>query len=56
SFGSYFKEEAILYAWNCLTKEFGLDTSRLYATYFGGDEKLGLGPDKEAKDMWLKYV
>lgn len=38
------------------TQEFGLDTSRLYATYFGGDEKLGLGPDKEAKDMWLKYV
>ncbi|CAM9762323.1 unnamed protein product [Scytosiphon promiscuus] len=56
SFGSYFKEEAIKYAWDCLTETFSLDPSRLYATYFGGDEKLGVGPDEEAKRIWLKYL
>lgn len=35
-------------------QEFKLDDSRLYATYFGGDEKLGLGPDEDAKGMWLQ--
>ncbi|CAN0485904.1 unnamed protein product, partial [Scytosiphon promiscuus] len=38
--------------WWC--QVFGLDPARLYATYFGGDEKLGLGPDEEAKNIWLK--
>lgn len=33
---------------------FLLDTSRLYATYFGGDEKLGVGPDEDSKKIWLK--
>eukprot|EP00752_Nemacystus_decipiens_P009413 g8416.t1 len=56
SFGSYFKEEAIGYAWECLTEVFALDPSRLYATYFGGDEKLGVGPDEDAKKIWLKYL
>ncbi|CAM9448574.1 unnamed protein product [Ascophyllum nodosum] len=56
SFGSYFKEEAIGWAWDCLTNTFRLDGERLYATYFGGDEKLGLGPDEEAKRIWLKYL
>ncbi|CAN0286412.1 unnamed protein product [Pylaiella littoralis] len=56
SFGSYFKEESIGYAWECLTETFGLDPSRLYATYFGGDEKLGVGPDEDAKQIWLKFL
>jgi alanyl-tRNA synthetase len=56
SFGSYFKEEAITWAWECLTVEFGLDPTRLYATYFGGDEKQGLAPDLEAKEIWLRFL
>lgn len=35
---------------------FKLPTDRIYATYFGGDEKLGLPADNEAKDIWLKYL
>lgn len=56
SFGDYFKQEAIDWAWECLTVEFGMKKDRMYATYFGGDDKLGLPPDDEARDMWLKYL
>lgn len=41
-------------AWELLTKVYKLDPSRLYVTYFGGDEKAGLKPDTEARDLWLK--
>ena len=54
SFGDYFKEGAIAMAWQCLTEEFGLDQSRLYATYFGGDESTPA--DLEARDIWLNYL
>lgn len=53
SFGDYFKKEAIKMAWDLLTKVYGLDPERLYVSYFGGDEKSGLEPDMEAKQMWL---
>ena len=43
SFGDYFKEQAVTMAWECLTIEFGLNPDRLYATYFGGDEKKAKG-------------
>eukprot|EP00986_Skeletonema_menzelii_P011865 scaffold6237_cov153-Skeletonema_menzelii.AAC.11 len=56
SFGDYFKEEAIDYAWELLTKVYGIEEERLYATYFGGDETLGLEADLEARDFWLKYL
>jgi alanyl-tRNA synthetase len=56
SFGCYFKEEAITWAWECLTVEFGIDPNRLYATYFGGDKSAGLEPDNEARDIWLRYL
>ncbi|CAM9792893.1 unnamed protein product, partial [Discosporangium mesarthrocarpum] len=56
SFGSYFKKDAIGFAWECLTEVYGMDKSRIYATYFGGDEKLGLGADDEAKALWLKFL
>jgi alanyl-tRNA synthetase len=56
SFGDYFKEEAIDYAWDLLTDVYGIDKDRLYATYFGGDETLGLEADLEARDFWLKYL
>ncbi len=41
-------------AWKCLTEEYKLDTSRLYATYFGGDDSSPA--DLEARDIWLKYL
>jgi alanyl-tRNA synthetase len=33
-----------------------LPTDRIYATYFGGDEKSGLAADVESKNIWLKYL
>jgi alanyl-tRNA synthetase len=56
SFGDYFKKEAIGYAWDLLTKVYGIDSERLYATYFEGDESLGLEADLEAKDFWLQFL
>jgi len=56
SFGDYFKEEAIDWAWDLLTKVYALDPERLYATYFKGDEEDGLAPDEEARTIWLKYL
>jgi alanyl-tRNA synthetase len=52
SFGDYFKEEAISYAWEFLVEELGLDTERLWFTVFEGDEEVG--PDSEARDLWIK--
>ncbi|XP_057774070.1 alanine--tRNA ligase-like [Salvia miltiorrhiza] len=56
SFGDYFKNEAIEWAWELLTKVYKLPADRIYATYFGGDEKLGLPADFEARDNWLKVL
>ncbi|KAJ3392538.1 Alanine--tRNA ligase [Chytriomyces hyalinus] len=53
SFGDYFKKEAIHMAWELLTVVYGMPKERLYITYFGGDEQLGIGPDLEAKKLWL---
>ncbi|MGD0016854.1 MAG: alanine--tRNA ligase [Verrucomicrobiia bacterium] len=54
SFGNYFKREAIDWAWELLVKVWGFPKERLYATYFGGDEKIS--PDTEARDLWLRYL
>ena len=54
SFGDYFKEEAIAYAWKLLTEVYGLSKDRLYVTYFEGDAAQGLQPDMEALDIWRK--
>ena len=60
SFGDYFKEEAIDWAWDFLTNVLGLPGDRLYATYFEGytDKKTGLvvPMDIEAKTMWERYL
>jgi hypothetical protein len=56
SFGDYFKKEAIDMAWELLVDVYGLPSDRLYATYFGGDESLGLEPDVVARDYWLQYL
>ena len=56
SFGDYFKKEAIDWAWELLTKEYGLDPNRLYATVFGGDKGEGLDQDKEAAKIWEAFL
>jgi len=56
SFGDYFKEEAVDWAWALLTEVYGIDPNRLYATYFQGDPEQGLEPDLDAKEYWLKYL
>ncbi|MBL8879868.1 MAG: alanine--tRNA ligase [Phycisphaerales bacterium] len=56
SFGDYFKRDAIAWAWELLTKVWGLDPQRLHATYFGGDPKEGLDPDIEARDLWMQVA
>ena len=52
SFGDYFKQEAIRWAWELLTEVWGLEPDRLYATVHEGDDALGLDPDDAAADFW----
>jgi alanyl-tRNA synthetase len=54
SFGDYFKREAIEWAWELLTQEWGLEKERLWATVFAGDEDLGLDADDEAESLWAQ--
>ncbi|NDD35212.1 MAG: alanine--tRNA ligase [Flavobacteriia bacterium] len=56
SFGDYFKQEAIEWAWELLTEVYGLNPEQLYVTVFGGDAGDGLAADEEARGMWLKHV
>ncbi|MEE9553617.1 MAG: alanine--tRNA ligase [candidate division Zixibacteria bacterium] len=48
SFGDYFKEEAIVFAWEYVTKTIGLDPKRLYATVFTKDD--------EAERLWKRIA
>jgi alanyl-tRNA synthetase len=55
SFGDYFKEDAIAFAWELLTKVYGLPEERLVITVFGGDAaEPSLAPDDEARAIWRK--
>ncbi|XP_013419865.1 alanine--tRNA ligase, cytoplasmic-like [Lingula anatina] len=54
SFADYFKEEACKMAWQLLTEVYNISQERLYVTYFGGNEQLGLDPDLETREIWLK--
>jgi len=48
SFGDYFKDRAIPYAWDLLTGEFGLDRERLLVTVYHTDD--------EAAEIWKKHA
>ena len=56
SFGDFFKEDAIAWAWELLTEVFKLDKDRLYVTVFEGDKTDGTTFDQEAHDHWKKYI
>jgi alanyl-tRNA synthetase len=56
SFGDYFKEEAIAWAWELLTERYKIDPSILYVTIFEGDESEGLERDMEAYNFWKKLI
>ncbi|HOW17277.1 MAG TPA: alanine--tRNA ligase, partial [bacterium] len=48
SFGDYFKKEAIEYAWELLTKRYGIPTEKLFVTVYKDDD--------EAYDLWNKNI
>src|SRR5438105_14401777 len=52
SIGDYFKKEAIAWAWELLTKVWGLDKTRLHATVFEGAPDEGVPRDDEAYELW----
>jgi alanyl-tRNA synthetase len=54
SLGDYFKEEQIRNFFTFLTKEVGLDPSKIYVTCFIGSEKYGIPRDDEAAAIWQK--
>jgi alanyl-tRNA synthetase len=56
SFGDYFKQEAIDWAWELLTKVYKLPEDSLYITYFEGDKADGLEADQDAADIWSQWV
>lgn len=56
SFGDYFKEEAIGWAWELLVDVYKIPTDRIYVTIFEGDEKDGVPQDSESSDIWKKYI
>ena len=56
SFGDYFKQDAIDWAWEYLVDRLGLDPDRLYATVFEGSPADNIGRDDEAAAIWEKHL
>ena len=56
SFNDYFKAESIAWAWELLTKVWGINPDQLYASVFAGDKKDGLPRDDEAAELWTKLT
>jgi alanyl-tRNA synthetase len=52
SFGDYFKEHAIAFAWEYLTQVVKIPQERMIITVFGGED--GLAADDEARALWKK--
>ncbi|MGM9841175.1 MAG: alanine--tRNA ligase-related protein, partial [Candidatus Limisoma sp.] len=56
SFGDYFKEGAIDFAWEYLVDVLKIDPTNLYATVFEGSESENLERDNEAAKIWEKHL
>jgi alanyl-tRNA synthetase len=56
SFDDYFKAEAIAWAWELLTKVWGIEPDKLWATVFAGDKADSLPKDDEAERLWTKVT
>lgn len=56
SFGNYFKEEAIAWAWELLTEVYQIPKDRLYVTVFEGDEADNVPEDSEAYNFWKQHI
>jgi alanyl-tRNA synthetase len=54
SFGDYFKEGAIDFAWEFLTRVCGLKADRMVATIFNGEN--GIPRDEDARRYWSKHL
>jgi alanyl-tRNA synthetase len=52
SFGDYYKDDAVDFAWDWVTGVLGLEADRLWATVHEGDPALGLGEDTVAIEAW----
>ncbi|MEO6948361.1 MAG: alanine--tRNA ligase, partial [Ginsengibacter sp.] len=52
----YFKEEAIAWSWELLTKIYQIPEANLYVTVFEGDKGDGLPADEESLNFWKKWV
>ena len=56
SFGDYFKQGAIDFAWEYIVDVLKIDPKNLYATVFEGSKEEGLGRDDEAAAVWAKHL
>jgi alanyl-tRNA synthetase len=56
SFGDYFKEEAIEWAWELLTEVYKIPKDRLYVTVFQGDASDNVPMDEESFSIWKKFI
>lgn len=56
SFGDYFKQEAIEWAWELLVGTFKLPADRIYATIFEGSPEDNVPRDDEAFEMWRRFL
>ncbi|MGC6433398.1 MAG: alanine--tRNA ligase [Crocinitomicaceae bacterium] len=56
SFGDYFKEEAIAWAWELLTENYKIPKDQLYVTVFEGDTTDNVPMDQESYEIWKKYI
>jgi alanyl-tRNA synthetase len=53
SFGDYFKDGAVRFAWDLSRDGFGFSEQDIWITVFAGDDELGVGVDQQAIDAWL---
>jgi alanyl-tRNA synthetase len=56
SFGDYFKEEAISWAWELLTEVYKIPKDQLYVTVFEGDASDNVPRDEESYSIWKKFI